>query len=189
MLPFCFNTMSKGFKRLSNLAVALVFTALILQSGILLASTDTDTSRQDSIPVISFSELQNLMDQRGDTLYILNFWATWCKPCIMELPDFERIHREYTYDGSKVKVLLISLDFPEKINTSLIPFLNRNNIASEVWVLDEPDANAWIDRVDPSWSGAIPATLFLHKNLRHFHEGTMTYEELLKTINNPKLKL
>ena len=106
----------------------------------------------------------------------MNFWATWCTPCVDELPALERIGMEYK--ESKVKILLVSLDFPKQIESRLLPFIEKHGIMSEVLVLNDPDANKWIDKVDPEWSGAIPATLIYDSKSRDFHEGTYTYEEL-----------
>ncbi len=72
-----------------------------------------------------------------DTLYVVNFWATWCKPCVAELPDFEKINQNH--NNTKVKVLLVCMDFKEEINTKVVPFLQRNNYTSEVVLLDEID--------------------------------------------------
>jgi hypothetical protein len=81
---------------------------------------------------------------------------------VEELPAFERVGDEYS--DKKVKVLLVSLDFPGQIESRLLPFLDKHKIRSEVLVLNDPDANQWINRVDPSWSGAIPATLIYQGN-------------------------
>jgi hypothetical protein len=97
-----------------------------------------------------------------------------------ELPALERIRKEYARDN--VKVLLVSLDFPGQVDSRLIPFLEKHGIRSEVLVLDDPDANKWINKVHPEWSGAIPATLIYNSNNRDFHEGSFTYEELKQKV-------
>lgn len=117
--------------------------------------------RKPGIQTVKFDAVQRLMNSENDTLYVVNFWATWCKPCVEELPYFERLTQKYA--GKPVKVVLISLDFPNQLNTKLIPFVEKHSMQSEVWLLDEPDANAWIDKVDPSWDGAIPVTLLINK--------------------------
>ncbi len=130
--------------------------------------------------VLSFDDFEPHLHINNDTLYLVNFWATWCTPCVEEIPAFEKITEEY--HDSKVKVLLVSLDFPKKIESQLMPFLKRHNITSEVLVLDDPDANKWIDRVDPEWSGAIPATVIYSNKDRDFYEGSFTYDELKQLV-------
>ena len=114
--------------------------------------------------------------QKNDSIYVVNFWATWCKPCVRELPAFEKIASEYS--NKKVKILLVSLDFPDKIEDQVIPFIKKNNIQSEVVLLDDADANSWIPKISPQWSGAIPATVIYKNDTRKFYEQSFTFEEL-----------
>jgi thiol-disulfide isomerase/thioredoxin len=132
--------------------------------------------------VLSFNDFEPHLHFSNDTTYLVNFWATWCTPCVTELPAFEQIREEYSKE--KLKVILVSLDFPGQIESRLLPFLEQNGIRSEVLVLNDPDANRWIDRVDPSWSGAIPATLIYNRKSRLFHEGTYSYEELKQIVEH-----
>jgi thiol-disulfide isomerase/thioredoxin len=135
--------------------------------------------------VLTFNDFEPHLHLQNDTTYLVNFWATWCTPCMKELPAFERIGEEYKH--LKVKVLLVSLDFPGQIESRLVPFLEQNEIRSEVLVLNDPDANKWIDKVDVSWTGSVPATLIYHGRDRTFHEGAYRYDEL-KQIIEQKIK-
>jgi thiol-disulfide isomerase/thioredoxin len=130
--------------------------------------------------VLTFNDFEPHLHLQNDTTYLVNFWATWCNPCVEELPAFEKIGEEYRHH--KVKVLLVSLDFPGQIESRLVPFLEKNEIRSEVLVLNDPDANKWIDRVDLSWSGSVPATLIYNGRDRTFHEGAYHYEELRQIV-------
>lgn len=133
------------------------------------------------IPVISFSQLEEILQKKDDTLRVVNFWATWCKPCVEELPHFEKLNE--TYKGKPVKVILVSLDFKDKLQI-VKGFVERKKIHSSVVLLDQGNPNEWIDKISPDWSGAIPATLFVRsKNqVRKFHEGDYDYEMLEKQI-------
>ncbi len=137
------------------------------------------------IPSINFEELQPLLQKSNDTTYVINFWATWCKPCIKELPAFEKLNKNYS--DQKVKVLLVSLDFPKQLESQVIPFVEKRDIISEVVLLNDPDANSWIPKVDTSWTGAIPATLMYTKQHRKFYERSFTFSDLeseLKSMLN-----
>ncbi|MEO1517994.1 MAG: TlpA disulfide reductase family protein [Bacteroidota bacterium] len=118
--------------------------------------------------VSDYAGLEHLFQQKNDTTYIINFWATWCAPCVKELPYFEQLGQQYK--GQKVKVILISLDFKKQIRTRLVKFLDKKKIQSQVVVLSQPNANEWIGKVDPSWSGSIPATLVYNRQKREFYE-------------------
>ncbi|MBF6608126.1 MAG: TlpA family protein disulfide reductase, partial [Flavobacterium sp.] len=128
-----------------------------------------------------FNGLEPLFHRADDTLYVINFWATWCEPCIEELPHFERLHAE---KGSQnLKVILISMDMTKQIESRLLPYIEKHNLKAEVVHLSDPDADAWINKVDSSWSGAIPATVIYRNSERKFYEKSFTYEELLTEIN------
>lgn len=129
-----------------------------------------------SVNSYSFSALEHFLKKDNDTTYVVNFWATWCVPCVEELPSFEKLNA--TYKDKKVKVLLVSIDFPKMAESKLLPFIKKNNLKSDVVLLNDPDANSWINKVDSTWSGAIPATLIYKKDKRNFYEKSFTYEEL-----------
>tara|TARA_R100001369_G_scaffold77006_2_gene106262 strand:+ start:2153 stop:2785 length:633 start_codon:yes stop_codon:yes gene_type:complete len=135
------------------------------------------------IPSYNFETFQEkILQKSNDTTYVVNFWATWCKPCVKELPYFERINKEYA--DKKVKVILASLDFPNKVQSQVVPFIKKNKLHSEIVLLDDADANSWIPKVSEAWSGAIPATVIYKNDSRTFYEKSFTYEELKTEIQN-----
>jgi len=134
---------------------------------------------QKKIPVYKIDKLLSRIEKNNDTLYIVNFWATWCKPCVQELPDFEKINSEYK--NQKVKVILVTLDFKEELKKRVIPFIKKNKYLTEVILLDEVDGS-FIDKVSKDWSGAIPATLLIKNNKKEFIGKKTNYEELKEKI-------
>lgn len=128
------------------------------------------------IPVMNFEEFKPWLHKENDSIYVVNFWATWCAPCVREIPAFEKLNAQYK--DQKVKVLLVSLDFPNQLENRVIPFIERHQMKSTVFLLDDPNANAWIDKVSPEWSGAIPATMIYSGDFRQFYEQEFEYEEL-----------
>ncbi|MCX7986968.1 MAG: TlpA family protein disulfide reductase [Bacteroidales bacterium] len=133
-------------------------------------------SAQVQLPILNFEKLEPLLRKQNDTVYLINFWATWCAPCRKELPDIEKIGEKYA--TSKFKVILVSLDMPETLQSTLYPFLKKNNIRSTVLVLDDPDSNRWIDRVDSLWGGSIPATLIYRGKEKIFIEKQVDFNYL-----------
>ena len=130
------------------------------------------------VPIVRLDQLESRLNAGKDTTYVVNFWATWCGPCIKELPYFEQLGSNR--EGSKFRVLLVTLDFAENLESKVLPFVSKNQIKNEVLLLDESNPNKWIPRVSDKWSGAIPATLFINseKNTRHFYEGSFEEGEL-----------
>lgn len=131
------------------------------------------------VEVIKFAELQELLNENPDKITVINFWATWCKPCIQELPQFEEINK----NDRRFEVILISLDDVENLQSKVEPFLLRQKIATQVKLLDETDYNAIIDKIHPEWSGAIPATLILElSGKKHLFEKEFKDGELQATL-------
>lgn len=136
--------------------------------------------KETKIPYYDFDEFEKFLNIKDDETYIINFWATWCTPCVEELPHFESINTTYKHKG--INVVLVSLDKLDKIESNLLPFMEKYDIRSEVIVLNDSKANKWIDRVDPHWSGAIPITIIYNKEKRLFYEKTFTLNELKNEV-------
>lgn len=138
------------------------------------------------VKVIKYNELQQLRNTPHDTLYVVNFWATWCKPCIKEMPYFEALTEQYK--NQPVRVVLVSMDAAEDLDTRVKPFVRKRSLKSDVMLLDEVDANTWIDKLEPKWSGAIPATMVFNNKRKQYEfvEKELTQEELQKLITKYK---
>lgn len=128
----------------------------------------------------SYSALKKEVLSDPNTIYVVNFWATWCGPCVKELPHFEQLNSE----NNKVKVVLVSLDFKDQLDSKLIPFLKKKNIQSEVVLLTDKNYNEWLPMVDESWSGSIPATLIINKEKQVFVEKMFSSDAELNEFVN-----
>ncbi len=133
--------------------------------------------------VYKINDLLKRIHNNSDTIYVVNFWATWCKPCVEELPDFEKFNRQNK--PARVKIILVSMDFKEDLEKKVVPFLEKNKYSMEVVLLDEINGNDFIDKINKKWGGAIPATYFTTKNKKKevLFEKKVTLEILNKTMN------
>lgn len=133
------------------------------------------------VPSMDYEKLkESYIKKPNEKVRILNFWATWCKPCVAELPDFIKLAAE----NQNVDLILVNLDRPNQIDRLVIPFLQENKISNAVVNLNDPNMNYWINDIDPSWSGAIPATLIISHRNKQFYEGSLSIDELRKLIEN-----
>lgn len=132
-----------------------------------------------TVPSLSYAELKPMLNQTGDKVYVVNFWATWCAPCIKELPYFEALNKI-----KNIEVLLVSLDFPKHKQSRLLPFINKNQLQSKVVLLDDADENYWINDINANWSGAIPTTIIYNSQKRDFYERSFTKNELLILVKS-----
>ena len=147
--------------------------AVLLLLGLCIASL----AFAQTVTPVNFAQLKTRLDAPSDTIVIYNFWATWCAPCVKELPEFEKLYADYA--GKKVKLVLVSLNFTRE-KAKVEEFAKKNHLKAELLLLTDEDYNSWIEKVSPKWEGSIPATCVVSgpKAERKFHEGALTYAEL-----------
>ena len=136
---------------------------------------------KDTIEIIDFDGLYSKIDLSIDKTYVINFWATWCAPCVKELPHFEEVNKELK--DKNIEVILVSLDFPSQIESKLKPYIKKNKIKSKVILLDDSKMNTWVPKVSEQWDGGIPATLIVNSSNYNFYPKPFKKEELYIEIN------
>lgn len=137
-------------------------------------------SQTDTLPypvLADFAELTPVFDIHNDTTYVINFWATWCAPCVEELPYFEQLAT--SHQGEAVRFVMVSLDFKREVRKKLYRFVKERPFTLPVVALTDTKTNIWIDLVDPNWSGAIPITIIRKNDKRLFiAEQFDSYQDL-----------
>lgn len=156
----------------------LIITIVIIGSAN--ARSHSTYKNSDPIPVMDFDTFAPWLSKQNDTIYVINFWATWCAPCVREIPAFEQLYA--TYKDQLVQVVLVSLDNPNHLESRVLPFLERMNVQSRVILLDDPRSSRWIPLVSDEWTGAIPATIVQARNHHAFYEREFKFEELEEII-------
>ena len=140
-----------------------------------------NNSSEDAIEVVDFEGMYSKIDLSVDKTYVINFWATWCAPCVKELPYFEEVNKQSK--DNNTEVILVSLDFPSQIESKLKPYLKKNKIKSKVILLDDSKINTWVPKVSERWDGGIPATLIVNSSNYNFYPKPFEKEELFTEIN------
>ena len=143
-------------------------------------SSNYIVSAQNSVEIIKFADLNKLM-QKDDGIYVINFWASWCRPCITEIPYFETLVNDFRLNN--VKVVFVSLDFKQDLE-NVKKIVEDKKINSPVYLLDEPDYDSWIDKVSKKWLGSIPATLISQGNRKEFYEQSFDYQTLTEKVKH-----
>lgn len=135
------------------------------------------------IKTVNFDELSQIINKNDDVLYVVNFWATWCSPCVEELPEFMEVNREF-YKNGNFKMILVSLDKASELETVVKPFIENKKVDIDVYLLDDNKRmNYWIPTIDAGWTGAIPATVFIRNGQKlHFEENKLDKNELKQIV-------
>ena len=147
----------------------------------LLSLFSCNKASNNTIEVVDFDGLYSKIDLSVDKTYVINFWATWCAPCVKELPYFEEVNKQSK--DRNIEVILVSLDFPSQIESKLQPYLKKNKIKSKVILLDDSKMNTWVPKVSEQWDGGIPATLIVNSSNYIFYPKPFKKEELFNEIN------
>ncbi|MBL0056318.1 MAG: TlpA family protein disulfide reductase [Chitinophagaceae bacterium] len=158
---------------------------------ILLLAGSFSLSYGQKIAKWKITDVEKLMSA-GDSLLVINFWATFCKPCIHEIPDFIRISKQYA--ARKVKLILVSLDLPDYYPGKIAAFVKKNGYDTQLAWLNETNADYFCPKISEKWSGAIPATILVNPRtgFRLFYEDELTAEQfedaVKKLVDSDKRK-
>ncbi len=146
--------------------------------------TPTEADYEPQVRVVKYEDLLQVLNQKNDTLNVVNFWATWCMPCVKELPHF--VATAQVMKDKPVKLILVSLDTRSSLESAVLPFLKKKNFVAQHYLLDDNGRmNEWIPKIDADWDGAIPATA-LYKNGQklRFDQGQLSESELKANIQS-----
>lgn len=140
------------------------------------------SSYAQKIPNWKITDVEKYMTSAKGEILVINFWATFCKPCVAEIPSFIKITERYK--DEKVKLLLVSLDLPSYYPAKIASFSKKHNFKTNIVWLSETNADYFCPKIDKSWSGSIPATLILNTatGYRKFVEDEMSAETFEKEL-------
>ena len=148
------------------------------------------------IAKVKMADVVQLFNNKSDTVYVVNFWASFCKPCVAEIPDFIKITDKYK--SKKVKLLLVSLDLPSYYPVKIEAFAKQNHFTTNHAWLNETDADYFCPMIDSNWSGTIPATIIVNAQTgyRKFWEGDVKgtffegeWKKAMEGLNNVDFKI
>jgi thiol-disulfide isomerase/thioredoxin len=150
------------------------------------ASTLPD-SGMAQVTVVNPDALADLLDaSRGDIL-VVNFWATWCKPCLEEMPELANFYETEARDAKGIRFLSVSANAPVNLKESVGPYLVKNEIPFPVYVIDADSPDELVETLDlaeAEWDGSLPATFLFDESgsLRKVWLSEVTRDELQTTV-------
>lgn len=133
------------------------------------------------VETVTVEEVSKLISDRQGKPLLLNVWATWCAPCREEFPELVKLAELY---AEQLDVIGISVDFPEEIDSKVLPFLESQNAFFPNFVLDVRDPMEFINLLDEDWNGAIPATFIYTEDGEQVGSliGQQSFDEFVKAI-------
>lgn len=140
----------------------LAFDFFLVAMGSLFFSCAGLQGGSQLVKPIDENGLQQRLRQARGKVVLLNFWATWCDPCVEEFPDLMKITQEFRPHG--LEVILVSIDEPEDLEKKVNPFLQTQGVAWPTYFKKTRDDEVFINAIDQKWSGAIPATFIYDSN-------------------------
>jgi thiol-disulfide isomerase/thioredoxin len=149
-------------------------------------SFQSETRSGPSVAPIDQAGLKKLIKERNGKALFLNIWATWCAPCVAEFPDLIKLSQ--VCDSTAIEVVAISADYPDEIDTKIAPFLKKFNVPFRVYVAQFERQEDFINSVNRSWSGALPASMIYDASgkQRFFHVGQQSFDEFKQEVDKLK---
>ena len=124
------------------------------------ASVLIERARQGEVVRVDEHQIKQVIESfKDEKVVLVNFWATWCMPCVEEFPDLVKLHQ--TYQSKGLEVIAVSADSPKSVDSKIKPFLERHGAEFLCFVKDTKDDGAFINAIDNEWGGEIPVT-FIH---------------------------
>ena len=141
------------------------------------------THGQEVKSISKVDELKGIMDANKGKVVLLNFWATWCKPCVKEFPELVKLYNDYKDKG--FTLVFISADVPEEVKSKVVPFLNTQGVDFTTYNIGFDKPEDLINYIDKDWQGAIPSTYIYDKNgnMKTSILGTKTYAQFESEIS------
>jgi thiol-disulfide isomerase/thioredoxin len=159
----------------------------LLTIKFLLAGIFWGCSNETNAPLIEPIDeavFQQLVQQRNGKILLVNVWATWCLPCREEFPDLVKLAE--TYQGSDIEIIGISADYPDEIESKILPFLQEQKANFKNYVRNFEDDQVFINTINPKWSGALPVTVVYDRQGKQqvFHLGEADFETFRQKIES-----
>jgi thiol-disulfide isomerase/thioredoxin len=146
------------------------------------SNSNTNETNDVSVRLINEAGLEQLLTKREGKGLFLNVWATWCVPCREEFPDIVKLSKNYS--GKNINFVGLSVDYPDEIDSKIIPFLKTQQVNFTNYVQNFNKQENLINRLNKDWNGALPATFIFSKKgkLIFYLPGKHSYNDFAKEL-------
>ncbi|MGE0129201.1 MAG: TlpA family protein disulfide reductase [Blastocatellales bacterium] len=135
-----------------------------------------------TVEATSADEFRQLIAHQRGNVILVNFWATWCAPCVKEIPEIVKLQEKYKERG--LRVIAVSMDEPEELETSVRPFVKKRFPNFISYLCKESDHDKFASVIDPAWAEILPTNFLLDRDgkLKATLTGGKSYEEFEAAI-------
>ena len=154
----------------------LYLSGLLLTVGIVYAAEQKD----ETIPVVGAQDIKSLVQENKGKVVVVNFWATWCPPCVKEFPDIIKLYKNYQQKG--VEVIAVSMNEEDEME-DIEEFIHKYKPPFSIYRAASAE-EAFYQEFDKDWFGQMPTTLIYDATgkVTHKHMNPITYPELEKYV-------
>ena len=155
---------------------------VVLFSLLIIVSCQKNELIPSNVGLVDSLVFNEIIESNKGNVLVVNVWATWCVPCVEEMPDLIKL-ADY-YKEKKVRLVSISIDYPEEIQSKILPFIKKHKLNFPVYVNNFDKDEALINYINTEWSGAIPATFVYDKNgiQKEFLLGKHSFDDFKKSV-------
>lgn len=181
------NLMINHFVRGGRRALWLGVVLLVLfgaQLGVRSLAQDNTSNNRLEFTILDVEGVKRLFDEAKGKVVVINFWATWCPPCVEEMPELAKFYKDYADRG--VTFLSFSADHPTTIDEAVRPFVQKHKLPFPVYILDIPNPDDLARALDMAdWNGGLPGTFIYdsERKLIHYWVQEITYVDLTAIID------
>lgn len=115
-----------------------------------------------TLTALDAAGLQAILEDQAGQVVLLNFWATWCRPCLEEIPALRSLSRRYAADG--FVLVPVSLDEADSAAVVVQPFIDRWFAGFDTWLNAETEMDDLVRVVDPAWNEVLPTSYLIGRN-------------------------
>jgi len=170
------NGMMMAMKSLSKPSLNVILALLL----VLFASPAIIAEEAAEVKAVDADQIKALIAEQQGKVVVLNFWATWCPPCIKEFPDLIKLYD--TYESKGLQVIAVSMNEPEEVE-EIAEFMGEHKPRFPVYRAASTEEEFYAD-FDEKWWGEMPMTMVYDKagNVVKMHKKPLTYEEFERDV-------
>lgn len=170
--------------RVSTARIGVAVTALVAAIPLFTSvrAVAQDVDKKASVEAVDGKALKKALEGHKGKVVVLNFWATWCGPCVEEFPDLVKLHNKYADKG--LVVLGVSMDEPRD-QGKVVDFAQKQKAGFPIFVRKSGNIEKYVSPIDKGWQGVIPTTYVYDREGKRVGKpliGLKSYDDFVRAV-------